>query len=317
VSGRRGKGIDLGQGEVNFVEMGYFVCLDDTRSTGGSRLLCFSVPDEVRADAGVALRQFLDEIWAGALKREEEVYEICKDELAKHGIDLDSLAASRGLRDQSNLSSQQLQDLEIKDKGDLAEAVGFILERDHRGVPRQDIFAPNLGRKLMAGYSQAGIDGVAFLLSEDEGIAIGPNEMLVLCEWTHTSDLESIVAPCKHAADFMRRASLERMYQELRRVRRLYLDRGQRKRGNKIMLFLPLVGRKDGRVLFASVIMHDSRVSRETCGGEFSKYALRPVLNDPDLGFRADCIESTFFSVRDFESFYLQCYEGLRPYGNK
>lgn len=299
--------------KVNFKDSCLFYLESCTSEPLGHILKILTIPTEKEILACTQINTAIKAVWGGRTE-EDTNYSFCRSKLAEFGVDLDAARLSRGLDIDVGLSK----DLEVKDKGDLAELIAYITERDFRPVPEQDIFASFLLEKRRAGSPVTGFDGLAFLWEEpDSNFLLFDNEHMLIYEWKHTSDQHSIVNPCSKIAGFIKGLTPERLFQELRRVKLLYQQTGATSKAERVNLFLLEFARKSERILFSSFIMVDSIIPRATANSNVETYLVKPVTTNQNVHMQANLLEVTLFPVDEFDQFYRECYEGLRPYSDE
>ena len=79
----------------------------------------------------------------------------------------------------------------IKDRGDIGEVLGYLVETKVRGIAPDDLFAPLIWAKLKGGLTTHGIDGIGFIWGSESETG-----QMILCEWKHTAQSGSIGSPC-------------------------------------------------------------------------------------------------------------------------
>ena len=149
--------------KANFKNSALFSLESHSHEPLGHTIKVFMIPTEQRNLTRAQVNAAIRALWGGALE-EDSNYIFCKSKLAELGIDLNAACVSRGL----DIEAESSQDLEVKDKGDLAELMAYITERDFRPVPKEDIFTSLLLEKRRALSPITGFDGLAFLWEESD-----------------------------------------------------------------------------------------------------------------------------------------------------
>lgn len=296
--------------KVNFKNSALFSLESYSHEPLGHTIKVFRIPTEQRNSTRAQVNAAIRALWGGALEGDSN-YIFCKSKLAELDIDLNAACVSRGL----DIEAESSQDLEVKDKGDLAELMAYITERDFRPVPEEDIFASLLLEKRRALSPITGFDGLAFLWEEsDSSFSLFANERMIIYEWKHTSDQHSIATPCSRIAGFIKGLTFEKLFQELRRVKVLYQQRGLRRKAERANLFLLEFAAKSEHILFSSFILFDSIIPRATASSNVEIHLVKPVTSNPSLQIPPNLLQATLFPVDEFNQFYQECYQGLRPY---
>jgi hypothetical protein len=187
----------------------------------------------------------LEIVWMADIVYDDDIEEY-KEALGEFGIDLEQELRSRGLDEPLSKKRDRL----IKDRGDIGEVLGYLRETLIRGVSQTEIFVPLIWAKLKGGVTTHGLDGICFVWAHDKE----PDRM-ILCEWKHTSITNSVQAPCSRAADEWNSLTFRKLIQELRRVRRIYVDRSEKHRANRTKWFAHYWLNQDSRVTCTTMVV--------------------------------------------------------------
>lgn len=188
--------------------------------------------------------EVLEEVWIGNTIYDDDIEEYI-EALSEFDLDLEQELRSRG-QDQPFTDKK---DRLVKDRGDVAEVLGYLRETQIRGIPPAEMFVPLIWAKLKGGLTTHGLDGIGFIWASGN-----QPDTMILCEWKHTPNTTSVQAPCSSAADEWNTVTYRKLMQELRRVRRIYLDRSEIDRAERTKWFAYYWLRRDPSVVCTTMI---------------------------------------------------------------
>lgn len=212
----------------------------------------------------------LEEVWLDEILDDNDIDEY-RAALMEFGIDLEQAHRTRGL---SNTGRKTKYDL-IKDRGDVGEVIGYLREKQIRGIPQNDLHLPLLRSKLKGRLTTHGVDGIGFIWSTDDN----PDQM-VLCEWKHTSHEVTLTNPCTRAAEEWVDLSTERLLQELKLVRRTYRDRAMPDKWQRIKWFALDWLNHSPNVHMVTLIVHGESVDSERARRDIAHHLIERIRDD-------------------------------------
>ena len=139
----------------------------------------------------------------------------------------------------------------IKDRGDIGEVLGYLVETKVRGIAPDDLFAPLIWAKLKGGLTTHGIDGIGFIWGSESETG-----QMILCEWKHTAQSGSIGSPCSSASGAWIGLNHRKLLQELKRVRRIYEERSEHERAKKVKWFVYMWLQRDPCVSCVTTVVY-------------------------------------------------------------
>lgn len=224
----------------NLFDDGLLIVKEDELDNG-IEIYTIQIPKGKRREVKKRLSRYLKNyVWGGEII-EDEAYGLCRDVLSKTGIDLETLLKSRG-RPKKTSKKIDPKDSAQKDRGDLMELIGYLIEKDHFGIHEDFIFARNINQKTMSGVSLPGIDGLSIFIKNRTNYGLGKDDCLTICEWKHTTtkNLDRTFSDCM---DFLLKSmNLEILFQELKVISRLLRKQFGDIVASKVILFLREVG---------------------------------------------------------------------------
>ena len=224
--------------------------IQDIQVSDGHKVIVLgTAPDTQPLRAEIV--KVLEEVWIGDIAYGEDIEDYI-DALMEFGVDLYEEVRTRGMDDPFADRKDRL----IKDRGDVAEVLGYLRETMLRGIPADDMFAPILWTKLKGGLTTHGLDGLGFIWRENIG-----DSRMILCEWKHTTQTESIRDPCSSAHSEWSTLTLRRLLQELRRVMRIYRARGEIAKVEFLKWFAHLWAKRDQRVTCVTMVVYPDTIS--------------------------------------------------------
>ena len=241
----------------------------------------------------------LKQVWMGDIVYDEDI-DSYADALREFGVDLEKELRTRGMDDPFSDKKDRL----VKDRGDVGEVLGYLRETRVRGVQPNDMFAPLIWAKLKGGVTTHGIDGIGFIW----GAGTVPDRM-ILCEWKHTTQSGSVRDPCSSASDAWAGLTPRRLLQELRRVRRIYEDRSEFERAQKVKWFAYRLLKEDPSVLCVTMVVHPDTISIGRARQEIESHLVKKCAEHPDNPISPVMHEGNLLPLSDMIAFLDSCYE--------
>lgn len=245
-----------------------------------------------------AVIEVLEQVWVGGITYDEDIDQYA-DALQEFGVDFETEMRSRGMENPFADKKDRL----IKDRGDVGEVLGYLRETEVRGISPDDMFAPLLWAKLKGGLTTHGIDGIGF--SWGTGSDMG---RMILCEWKHTTQVGSIKSPCSSASDAWVGLTPRKLLQELRRVRRFYVDRAEHERAEKIKWFVYRWLQRDPSVLCVTTVVYPDTTSIERARQDVSSDLIKKCGDDPENSVEPNMHECNLLPLSDIGGFVDSCY---------
>ena len=239
----------------------------------------------------------LDDIWVGDIIYADDIVAYNKA-LNDFGVNLDEEIRARGLDDPSSDKKDRI----IKDRGDIGEVLGYIREIQLRGINEDDFFMPLMWNKVKGGSTTHGLDGMGFIW----GSQSDPHRM-VLCEWKHTVQ-QSIRDPCLNACDQWMSVTYRKLIQELRRVARIYKERGDHTRADDLKWFAHSWLKRDPNVLCVTMIVYPDSVPLVNARRDFDLHVVDKGLKSSGDTISPEMHEGNLLPLTDLESFLDECY---------
>ena len=243
--------------------------------------------------------EVLNQVWMGDITYHDD-FELFADTLKEFGLDLVQELKTRGMDDPFAVKK----DRAIKDRGDIGEVLGYLREVNVRGISQADMFAPILWAKLKGGLTTHGIDGIGFIWESE-----GDTGQMILCEWKHTAQTSSIVSPCSSASDAWVGLTDRKLLQELKRVIRIYEDRSEKEKAEKVKWFVRGWLLRDTSALCVTMIVYPDSIPIQRARQEVSSHLVQRCATDQTNPVGPSMHECNLLSLQDLEGFVESCYQ--------
>ena len=241
----------------------------------------------------------LNQVWMGDVTYHDD-FDRYSDALKEFGIDLEMELRSRGMDDPFAVKKDRI----VKDRGDIGEVLGYLREIDLRGISSVDMFAPIIWAKLKGGLTTHGIDGIGFLWGSGDAA-----ERMVLCEWKHTAQRSSIRSPCSSASSAWVDVTPRKLLQELKRISRIYRDRSESYKAEKVKWFLLGWLNSDSSVLCVTVVVYPDSTLIDQARQEVTSHLVQRSAADQTNPVGSHMHECNLLPLDDLEGFVERCYQ--------
>ena len=240
----------------------------------------------------------LDQVWSGDIAYHEDVHSFA-DALLEFDVDLETEWRSRGMDDPFVDTKDRL----VKDRGDIGEVLGYLREVQIRGISPGDLFAPLLWDKLKGGLTTHGIDGIGFIWGTNMA-----SSHMILCEWKHTAQSDSIRSPCSSASHAWVGLTERKLLQELRRVTRFYQERGDDTKAQQVKWFVYEWLKGSPNVLCVTMLAYPDTIPVSRARQEVSTQLVERCQEDPSNPVGPERHECNLLALSDLEGFVERCY---------
>lgn len=241
----------------------------------------------------------LEMVWIGDIIYDEDM-EAYTEALKEFGVDLNQEMRTRGLNDPFSDKKDRL----VKDYGDIGEVLGYLREILIRGILPKDMFAPLIWAKLKGGVTTHGLDGIGFIW----GSGIEQDQM-VLCEWKHTTQSDSIRNPCLRASEEWTGLTYRKLMQELRRVSRIYRNRSDFERARDLKWFTYYWLKNDPRVSYITMVTYPDTLSTDRARQDVSAYLAKKCTEHSTNPINPERHEGNLLPLPDMIAFLDSCYQ--------
>ena len=230
-------------------------------------------------------------------------------ELAEQGYNLPEIAASRG-DERDNLTRTQRLDVEQKERGDLAEILAEMTQKETRSISEEDIFLP-FRRKITIAVSEHGTDYIAFRFDDThQGIMPKESEFIVLGESKCTSSASDLKTACQRTRSWiLERLTKRRLYAEFTNIAEEYKRYGREWKRVRVLGFIPSIYRRDERLIVSTTMLYTNSVSDQTAVSDFERYILGALDSHQDGAIPHPRFEALLFKTVDMDYFCESCYE--------
>ena len=243
--------------------------------------------------------EVLEQVWLGDIIYDEDLSSFT-DTLKEFGVDFEEELRTRGLDDPFSDKKDRL----IKNRGDIGEVLGYLRETQVRGISSNDLFAPLLWAKLKGSLTTHGIDGMGFVW----GAGLEDDKMF-LCEWKHTTQAGSVRDPCSSASEEWTGLTFRKLLQELRRVARIYKDRSELERVQKLKWFAHRWVTRDSSVLCVTMVVHPDTISIDRARQDVASHLVKKCAEHPTNPISPVMHESNLLPLPDMTTFLDNCYQ--------